>query len=252
MDAAALRLRWLADVQETMNTPEQRIAMERNAIARANPHVVLDIGANVGDMTRMFLDLGANHVVCVEPIPDVFDRLTSAFVNDSRVLTLNLAVTDEADLALREGMLRDQSVFNCYTLWPRAKSVGLESSPEYRNKPTFDVWLSTIDRIVAEHRLCPNFIKIDVDGYEVKAMRGAQETIRKMRPVIMLEISYLPKFFGDSCEELMTMAMADGYKAESMFDGRIFDTAAEFMPMFPWNTSFDLILWPSEHPGSPA
>jgi FkbM family methyltransferase len=232
-----------------MRTPEERIAAERDVIARAQPRVVLDVGAHVGGMTQMFLDLGAQLVVCVEPIPDIYAQLTTRFAQDERVWTRNVAVTDEEDLAREGGLLKNQTVFNCYTLQPHGFS-GLESSPEYRNKPTFQVQLSTIDRIALALR--PDFLKIDVDGYEPRAMRGAQQTIQLTRPVIMLEISYLPKILGDSCEAMVASMFSNDYIAESMFDGRVFTSAAEFMPAFPWHTSFDVVLWPSNHPGRPA
>ncbi len=232
-----------------MRTPDQRIAAERDVIARAGVRNVLDVGANVGDMTQMFLDAGAVNVGCIEPIPDIFAKLQARFVDEPRVWVANLAVTDAADVALHGGVLRDQSVFNCYTL-RTAGDAALESSPDYRHKPPFDIQLSTIDWLAP--RLQPDFIKIDVDGYEAKAMRGARETIHTLRPVIMLEISYLPKIFGDSCEDMMAVAFSGDYIAESMFDGSIYTSAADFMQVFPWNTSFDIVLWPSGHPGRPA
>jgi FkbM family methyltransferase len=228
------------------------------AIARARPRVVLDVGANFGHFAQRFLDHGAEQVVCIEPIPDIFAKLSARFAGQPRVMTMHLAVSDYEHVAEARGMLTNQSVFNCYTLRPRGLDSGLlaagkpslEDSPDYRYKPAFDVELWTVDRVVAElgraqaRTFRPDFIKIDVDGYEPRVMRGAALTIREVRPPIMLELSYLPRFFGECCECMIADALALGYQIEVIRDGTIYQDVASFMRVFPWNTSFDVMLWP--------
>ncbi|MBN1120295.1 MAG: FkbM family methyltransferase [Anaerolineae bacterium] len=53
-----------------------------------------------------------------------------------------------------------------------------------------DVLTRTVDSIVAEHDLSAlDLIKIDIDGPELEALRGAAESIRKYRPVIVTEVN---------------------------------------------------------------
>lgn len=50
------------------------------------------------------------------------------------------------------------------------------------------------------------FLKLDVEGYEYFALRGAEQTIRKFRPVILLEENGLCERYGiktGSCDELV-------------------------------------------------
>ncbi len=50
------------------------------------------------------------------------------------------------------------------------------------------------------------FLKLDVEGYEYFALKGAEETIRKHRPVIMIEENGLCERYGIkpwSCDELI-------------------------------------------------
>lgn len=231
------------------NTDGSVLQFEWALVGRARPRHVLDVGAHVGNMTRAYLALGAERVVGVEPIPDIYEKLTTAFADDDRVSTLNLAVTDEADYMQHGGRLRDQSVFNCFTLMP-AGATALESSPDYRSKPPFTVALSTIDRIANDVGIWPDFIKIDVDGYEAKALRGAERTIHACRPAIMLEVSYLPPLFGDDCAQMIAWVLERDYLIERV-DGTTYDDVAAFMTVFPWNTSFDVMLWPPGHVGRP-
>ena len=56
--------------------------------------VVIDCGANVGDITQRFFDRGAT-VHAFEPHPEAFARLTARFKNEPRVHCYNQAVSKE-------------------------------------------------------------------------------------------------------------------------------------------------------------
>src|SRR6185312_7284300 len=63
--------------------------------------LVFDVGANVGNRTEIFLDLGAN-VVAIEPQPECVRRLHRHFGADPRVTILSRALDREpAERVLR-------------------------------------------------------------------------------------------------------------------------------------------------------
>ncbi len=65
-----------------------------------------------------------------------------------------------------------------------------------------DVYVITIDSL----RLAPDFIKIDVEGFEVFALRGAESTIRTHHPVLLVEDNGLCRRYNvheGACRELL-------------------------------------------------
>lgn len=65
-----------------------------------------------------------------------------------------------------------------------------------------DVKVTTIDAI----DVAPDFIKMDVEGLEYHALLGAEKTIKKYKPVIMLEDNGLSTRYGverGACQKLL-------------------------------------------------
>ena len=52
---------------------------------------------------------------------------------------------------------------------------------------------TTIDSTLKEHSLYDRFlfIKLDIEGHELKAIKGAEDTIKNYKPIIIIELSKL-------------------------------------------------------------
>lgn len=139
--------------------------------------VVLDCGANVGVYTRHALEAGARLVVAIEPAPDSLEclrRNLAAEVAAGRVVVYPKGVWDKEDwLTL---YVDPENTAAASFLHPDAKMRGVERLP-----------LTTIDSLVAELNLeRVDFIKMDIEGAEPNALRGAAETLRRFRPRLAL------------------------------------------------------------------
>lgn len=180
--------------------------------------VVLDAGANVGAYTMLFAQwAGASgRVFAFEPDPIAYaglqkhialngmiDRVTpvAAAVADGRAMNLRLALGDSSGISRLVQPGEDDAV-----------------SPTR----TRDVSAVSIDQFCAEHRLTPSVIKIDVEGAELAALRGARSTIAGAGPDLQLFVEMHPHLWprlGLSVDDLRGECEAQGLVAEAL-DGR--------------------------------
>lgn len=143
--------------------------------------IVLDAGANVGVFTRKALWAGASKVVAIEPGPENLECLRRNFASeiaDGRVILYPKGVWNKDDvLKLR--------------IDPKDSAEDSFVRP-IENAQLIDIALTTIDKIVQELRLPRvDFIKMDIEGAEQKAIVGAKDTIVKFRPRMALCIYHV-------------------------------------------------------------
>ncbi len=162
---------------------EQLEIYEGDDIAVHPGDVVLDCGANAGVFTRTALDRGAKLVVSIEPAPGTAECLRRNYereIEEGRVIVVQKGVWDHPDvLELAEGddgnTTGDSFVFG----------------RDQKNK--IKVPLITIDALTDELKLPRvDFIKMDIEGAEKQALRGAAGTIRKYRPRMAISSEHLP------------------------------------------------------------
>jgi FkbM family methyltransferase len=144
--------------------------------------VVLDCGANVGVVTRRALDQGASIVVAIDPGPDALACLRRTFEKEiaaGRVVLYPKGVWDKDEelvLTVNENLAST------------ANSVALDRGAK---GPT--VQLTTIDHLVEELKLPRvDFIKMDIEGAEPNALRGAARTLAKFRPRLSISLEHRP------------------------------------------------------------
>lgn len=130
--------------------------------------MVFDVGANVGLYTEIFLNLGAC-VVAVEPNPDCAEILEKVRPR-SRVVVERVAVgSQESELPL---FLCDDS--NTHATLSRewiGVARDLPRLAEKRWTRTVNVHTTTLDKLMAKYGR-PGFLKIDVEGFEIEALKG--------------------------------------------------------------------------------
>jgi FkbM family methyltransferase len=139
--------------------------------------IVYDIGANSGETTKAFAAV-AGHVYAFEPNARIIAALDSG--RPHNVTIINKAVSDNCGLAP-------------FHLDERADAGAVASSlmrlQGMENKSrTITVETITIDSFSMQTNTIPNLIKIDVEGFEPNVIAGAEETIRKHRPIIIFEL----------------------------------------------------------------
>jgi FkbM family methyltransferase len=142
---------------------ESRILYDKYSLFVDKGAVVFDIGANRGNHSSVFLKLGAKRVVMLEPNPDLILRLKNRFRGKS-VVIINKGVSS----------MRSKLSFNVFEdIGHSSFLVG--SDKEKLVKKIFVSTVTLFDLIKGYGK--PNFIKIDVEGFEWEVIKTLKDPI---------------------------------------------------------------------------
>jgi FkbM family methyltransferase len=143
--------------------------------------IVLDAGANIGVFTRKALWSGAAKVVAIEPAPENLECLRRNFaaeIADGRVIVYGKGIWDKDDVLKLRVDPKDSA---------RDTFVRQIDDAQYVEVP-----LTTIDAMAVELKLPRvDFIKMDIEGAERKAVMGAKNTIARFHPRMALCIYHV-------------------------------------------------------------
>lgn len=200
---------------------------------------VLDIGANCGGLFCSFIHNGVEKVHAFEPVPWPYELMIKAYGNDPRLVPNRIGLSD------KPGSVKGARIYNAWTLLPEGNyRIGL--ALDHAECGAFDFDLTTVDLYVAEHNLKVDFIKIDVDGYELRVLKGAVNTLAKFRPPMLFELSFMPSLIGDNCEEMCKLIFELGYVVVTMDGKTVVRDWLTLIERLPWRSSFDVMLMPKE------
>jgi FkbM family methyltransferase len=128
--------------------------------------VVLDCGANLGMFARYAIDHGAGRVVCFEPSPQTVEALRR---NVPQAVIVERGVWDS------------ETTVRFHTHGPNPGADLIAEDGELM------ITTTTIDATVVALKLeRVDFIKIDIEGAELAALRGARETLLRFHPALSI------------------------------------------------------------------
>lgn len=160
---------------------------------RIKGKIILDIGANIGNHSIFFLKhLFPAKVCSFEPVKPTFE-----------ILEKNVSINHLEDIIeihnIAVGDRNYRGTYDTYDL----NNIGGTSIYEQEDG---GIDIITIDELNLQN---VGFIKIDVEGFEEKVVRGALDTIKRFHPVMLIEIWETTKSF----EKIYDMLVNDmGYK----------------------------------------
>lgn len=171
--------------------------------------VVLDCGGYVGDWAHWALQHGAARVIVFEPASaqlECIRRNLSEFIRQGKVTLIPKGVWDQPG-TLTLNIVPDNPAANSVSESPAAQSETIE--------------LTTIDAVVEELKLDRlDAIKMDIEGAEVRALRGARRTLARFRPQLAVATEHTADKEQNNRDVIQTMReTAPGYRMRCGFCG---------------------------------
>jgi FkbM family methyltransferase len=167
------------------------------------PATVIDGGANIGQFARAAAETFPDaRVFSFEPLPEVAARLRANLASCPRVTTF------ESALGSHDGTLRFfRDAYDLASSALPAAGNGAARTQEV------EVAVGRLDTLLASESLrAPVLLKLDLQGYELEALRGAPETLAQTQHVL-LEIAFESSYVGEaSFDELHAFMRAAGFR----------------------------------------
>lgn len=168
---------------------------------------VLDIGGNIGQ-TALFLSgkVGKEgKVISFEPFPKTYQRFEK-----------NLALNKSANnIKLEKIALGDKpAILKMYSENQGNSGQNRISAASDSKGEAFEVVITTLNNYIEANPISKiDLIKIDVEGFEYKALLGASEVIKKYKPGLFIEVNDENlKQQDDSASKLIDMLIGWGYE----------------------------------------
>jgi FkbM family methyltransferase len=182
--------------------------------------IVLDVGAYIGQYTLLAAKYASmGHVFAFEPHPESCRRL-DAHVARNRLANVTVVPKAVGQMAGRMPFALTEVAFTSALL-----------PPDHLGDSVVEVEVTTVDDVVREAGLRQvDMMKVDVEGAEGLVLRGAQETLARFRPLLIVETSRKrDQAFGDAPETLLGQLQDLGYTLYVLQRQRLIPVNSQFV-----------------------
>jgi FkbM family methyltransferase len=171
--------------------------------------VLVDVGAHVGYCSLKAANVvgPSGHVLAIEPNPDTLQTLRANIqANGDNMIAVEPVACSDSDsmveffaAARKNTGASSMSESNASNWGPVGKSFQVRARP--------------LDALIMESGLARvDVIKIDVEGAEFLVLKGAQQTLDRYHPVIVMELEEGQlKSMGTSSAEILALLRSHGY-----------------------------------------
>ena len=158
-----------------------------------NPHKnMLDVGANIGVWSIVFSTFMKGNIYAFEPQEEIFNCLINNIkINQCKnVIPYNLALSNTNSTYLMNASYDNPNNFGAFKICSDGKLL--------------------INAVIGDELNLLNigFIKIDVEGHELKALMGLSKIIQTNKPIILIEIH----ISQEDCNNTFNYIIDLGYK----------------------------------------
>lgn len=207
----------------------ETVASYSSQIAKGK--TVLDIGANVGAHSLKLAELvgETGQVVCYEPTDYAFAKLRRNFELNPSLQSRATCV--QAFLGDGGPNRRPDSIPSSWSLSGQTEDklhpvhFGTYNSLDKANETTL------VDSLKENGVQKVDFIKLDVDGFELPILRGAEAMLRRDRPPILMEFApYIYEEHGYTLQDLSGFLLGLGYECRDLKGRKIGNPEIKSIP----------------------
>jgi FkbM family methyltransferase len=179
-------------------------------LQKYNVDVVFDVGANVGDWSQFASEhYQSASIYAFEVLPSTFEILQRNCDDSGLIKCYNVGLSDsEGEVLIHHG--KDSVVASA------CKLEGMEFHDSYYDASTLCATTTGAQFLDREGLAAVNFMKIDVEGMDLKVIRGFGERIRNVR-VIQFEYGIFNIESHDLLYDFCIYLSAHGFKVGKIF-----------------------------------
>ena len=165
----------------------------KEILAKTNPKLCIDVGANIGEYTKEILENTDSRVIAFEPVPTTFEKLRKETESyNDRITYENMGV----------GAINEELIihFNSDALAHASFSEEVKQINYVSNEEKVSVPVVTLDAYFKDKNITEvDFIKIDTEGFESEVFKGAARIFAELKPkYIQIEFNWHQLFRNTS------------------------------------------------------
>lgn len=227
---------WKKLLKRKSNSYEVDVAELRFYLEFVRPGMlVLDVGANIGELTLLFSRLVGNtgRVHSFEPAQATFNALRNSIDYSYRtnIKLNNIALADSEGSKILNIYQNDLSGMNTFANRP-LEQYGLDIEVI----ETQDVSTTTIDAYCTKNQIdVIDLLKIDVEGFELQVLLGAETMLsRNLIKCCVFEYGQTTLDMGNNPQMLVRFLREHGYKVKNIIRSD---------PSFPYDKKKQIALY---------
>jgi FkbM family methyltransferase len=149
--------------------------------------VIFDVGANIGDYSLLTYDIfGRNNVTIYsfEPSTHTYKTLVESTQHIDAIKPINIGFGEKSEKLILYSSGRESVYASVYNL--------NNPNSSFKDEYSEEIIVTTLDSFCKELKIgCIDFLKIDIEGHELFALKGAEELINNNK------IKYIQFEFGE-------------------------------------------------------
>ena len=182
---------------------------------------VIDVGAHKGEFAENALQIkGIKKIISFEPQKKIFEILKEKFIDNDKIVLSNLALSEKAEKKMMKiNKMTNTSTLNheinSGSLYLKFKNFLLHQKNSIISEE--EVETTTLDIFFEQKKIDQNtLLKIDVEGYELKVLKGYTQKIREIK-YVLIENQFSNMYKGIDFEDCHKFLVDKNFKLLKKF-----------------------------------